>query len=503
MIPYLRLPKLDYVQEITVRGEFIMSKATFKNKYASSFANARNLVAGTVNRLTVDEKVQDLDFVCYEVIHPVLIPSKQMEFLEANGFKTVRNMTWDREMLTNEALSGVLMDWRTNYEYEMDGVIVSDDRAYKRGPGNPEHAFAFKMVLSDQMAEVKVVDVLWTASKDGYLKPRVQIEPVVLGGAKIEYATGFNGAFIECNRIGIGAVIQIIRSGDVIPHIRGVIVPAEQAKMPSVAYQWNDTHVDVLLQDASEDATVVAKNITGFFRGLEVDGLSAGNVARLIAAGFDTVPKILAMTKADYLTVDGFKDKMATKLVEGVGAKVAGATLEQIMSASNTFGRGFSDKRIELILEEYPEILTSAESKEQKIARLSSVKGMAKKTAEAFVEHIPVFMGFLESCGLTNKITGLDKDSTTIKKANTIVNAVITNTTHPLYKKTVVMSGTRDKALEKRLKDVGAVLGAAVSSKTFAVITPEPNSDTGKVATAKTLGIQVLTPEQFVAKYGL
>jgi len=156
-----------------------------------------------------------------------------------------------------------------------------------------------------------------------------------------------------------------------------------------------------------------------------------------------------------------------------------------------------------LILEEYPEILTSAESKEQKIARLSSVKGMAKKTAEAFVEHIPVFMGFLESCGLTNKITGLDKDSTTIKKANTIVNAVITNTTHPLYKKTVVMSGTRDKALEKRLKDVGAVLGAAVSSKTFAVITPEPNSDTGKVATAKTLGIQVLTPEQFVAKYGL
>ena len=41
----------------------------------------------------------------------------------------------------------------------------------------PDHAFAFKMVLSDQKAEAKVLDVLWTPSKDGYLKPRVQIEP--------------------------------------------------------------------------------------------------------------------------------------------------------------------------------------------------------------------------------------------------------------------------------------------------------------------------------------
>jgi len=498
MIPYLRLPSLSgSAEEIVVRGEFIMSKANFKNKYASAFANARNLVAGTVNRLTMDEKVGDLDFVCYEVIQPVLCPSEQMSFLQQHGFNTVRNMTWSPEMLTNEALSGVLVDWRTNYEYEMDGVIVSDDHVYKRTAGNPDHAFAFKMVLSDQMAEVKVVDVLWTASKDGYLKPRVQIEPVVLSGAKIEYATGFNGSFIECNRIGIGAVIQIIRSGDVIPHIRAIIVPAEQAKMPSVAYRWNDTHVDVLLQDASDDETVVAKNITGFFRGLEVDGLSAGNVARLIAAGFDTVPKILAMSKADYLTVDGFKDKMATKLVEGIESKVSGASLAQIMSASNTFGRGFSDKRIELVLEEYPEILMSSESKTQKVARLSEVKGMAKKTAEAFVEHIPAFLGFLESCGLTNKITGLNKSN---NKENMVVSRAL-DVSHPLYKKTIVMSGTRDKDLTQRLKDVGAILGAAVSSKTFVLITPEPDSDTGKVATAKSLGIPVLTPEQFIAKY--
>ena len=38
---------------------------------------------------------------------------------------------------------------------------------------------------SDQIVETKVLDVIWTPSKDGYLKPRVKIEPVTLGGAKI------------------------------------------------------------------------------------------------------------------------------------------------------------------------------------------------------------------------------------------------------------------------------------------------------------------------------
>ena len=59
------------------------------------------------------------------------------------------------------------------------------------------------MVLSDQVIEAKVVDVIWSASKDGYLKPRVRIEPVKLGRVQIEYATGFNGgSFIEKNVIG-------------------------------------------------------------------------------------------------------------------------------------------------------------------------------------------------------------------------------------------------------------------------------------------------------------
>jgi len=486
-VSYIDLPK---DKDIVVRGEFIMKKDVFKSKYSSKFANARNLIAGTVNRITMTDTVKDMDFVAYEVIKPDIKPSEQMVKLKELGFNTVLN-----EIMTeidNDELSKRLVSWRENYEYEIDGVIVTNDKIYKRQTGNPDHSFAFKMVLSDQMAETKVLDVEWNASKDGYLKPRVRIEPVHLSGVKIEYATGFNGSFIEKNKIGVGAVIELIRSGDVIPYIRNVITPAEHPLMPTVEYIWNDKHVDIMLKNKDDDETVRNKNIALFFKGIDVDGLGEKNVVKIIDTGFDTIPKILKMTKEQLLSVDGFKEKMAIKVRDGIKEKIEKASLSKLMAVSNMFGRGFSDKKVELILEEYPDILTSTETPEQKITKLKSVKGMALKTAEPFVNNIPTFLGFLQECELTDKLKTINISKKEAKDES-----------HPLFKKNIVMSGGRDKELEKKLKDIGASLSSSVNSKTFAVITPDTDSKTGKVATARELKIQILSPEEFKNKFKL
>ena len=484
-IPYLKLPTIE---NVVVRGEFIMKKAVFDTKYKDHYANPRNLVAGTINRLTVNDLIYDIDFVTYEVIEPSLKPSAQMEFLNQHQFHTVRNET--RQNITNDELSELLVRWREDYLYEIDGVIVTNDKIYPRKSGNPDHAFAFKMVLSDQMAETMVVDVHWKASKDGYLKPRVQVEPVHLGGVKIEYATGFNGSFIENNRIGIGTLIKIIRSGDVIPYIKEVITPADKGKMPDVPYVWNEKHVDILLLDKASDAGVLEKNITGFFKGIEVDGLGEGNVKHIIAAGFDTIPKILKMTKEDFLTIEGFKEKMASKIHGGIQTRIREVSLPSFISASNMMGRGFSTKKIELILEEYPDILTSNESLAEKKNKLMGVKGMASKSAEQFVEHIPIFMGFLQDTGLQGKLVSSPPSTKTS-----------IDESHALFKKSVVMSGTRDKNLEKDIERVGATLGSSVSSNTFAVITPDIKTTSSKVTKARNLSIPILTPEQFRTKF--
>lgn len=485
LISHLRLPR---TKNIVIRGEFIIPKAIFNSKYKIQFANPRNMVAGIVNHKTINDSIRDVRFVAYEVIKPVMSPSKQMDILSTLDVEVVTNKVVSS--ISNEFLSNELVSLRETCNYEIDGLIVANDKVYERTLGNPAHAFAFKMVLSDQIAEAKVVDIIWNPSKDGYLKPRVQIEPINLGGVKIEYATGFNAAFISENKIGVGAVIELIRSGDVIPHIRKVVVPAEMAKMPSVAYKWNETHVDIMLENVENDETVKEKNITGFFKGIGVEGLSTGNVARIIQAGYDSVAKILAMSIDDFLSVDGFKIKMATKLYEGIQERINQVSLLTIMAASNLFGRGFSEKKLELIMTSYPTILLSKETQEQKINKISGIKGMAQKSAEAFVERIPYFIQFIKDADLIKKLVDTNIES----------NFVVDDS-HPLFGKTIVMTGFRDSNIQNELKKIGAKLGSSVSKNTFIVLSKNADDDTGKVADARRLGVQIMIPNDFMQKY--
>jgi NAD-dependent DNA ligase len=483
-IPYLKLPVKKHGEKgVVIRGEFIIPKVVFDNKYKKDFANPRNFVSGVVNQKTVSEKIKDIHFVAYEVIVPTLKPSEQFEYLKTLDIEMVWFEKVNSNDLTNELLSNLLVDWRTNYLYEVDGVIVIDDKIYPRKSGNPEHAFAFKMVLSDQVAESKVVDVLWSPSKDGYLKPRVQIEPVVLGGVRIEFATGFNGAFIKDNKIGIGAVVEIIRSGDVIPYIRKVVVGAEEPKMPSVAYKWNETNVDIMLEDILSDETVKEKNITGFFRGIGVEGLSSGNISKIIKAGYDSVPKILNMTVQQLNDVEGFQLKTATKIYNGVKEKIAAASLLTLMSATNIFGRGFSEKRIELIMESYPDAFTNSISDAEKIKKISEIKGMAVKSAEAFVTKIDDFLDFLMETDMFYKLFEFEKQNKEKKtgQANEANEANEMNMMNPFYGKTIVMTGFRNKEVEEKLKKMGAKIGSSVSKNTYMVIAKDKDDETGKV----------------------
>jgi DNA ligase (NAD+) len=491
LIKVLRLPKM--AAGTAVRGEFIMPKAVFVEKYSGSFANARNLVSGIVNRKSVDEKCRDLDFVTYEVVSPALKPSEQMQRLKQLGLKVVQNQTVTS--LTNEFLSALLVEWRTGYTYEIDGVIVTNDAIYERASGNPDHAFAFKMVLSDQVAEAKVLDVIWTPSKDGYLKPRVRIEPIQLAGVRIEYATGFNGKFIEENRIGLGAVITMIRSGDVIPYIQSVTVPAERAKMPTVPYEWTDTHVDIVLKDPSKDATVLEKTITNFFVHLEVDGLSSGNIKRIIKAGFSTIPSILKMNKADFEKVEGFKTKMIEKVYSGIQEKVGKATLLEIMVASGKLGRGLGERKVRPILAMYPDILVSKESNTEKIDMLKKVAGIGKENAAEFVENIPVFLGFLRECSLESKLQGGPSPT------NTMEQPVNVDTSNSFYQKKVVMTKTRDKDIIDFVTKMGGSLEDSMKKDTFVLIVKSTEDSSSKTEYAKKNGIPILSVEQFKEKY--
>jgi len=486
-ISHLKLPK---VNNMVVRGEFILSRKTFETKYTSQFANARNLVSGIINSKRIDPKLKDLDFVAYEVIVPDVKPSEQMKLLEKSGFTTVQHRM--EKALSNELLSSVLVDWRTHYDYEIDGVIVTNDKVYPRKDKNPEHSFAFKMVLSEQMAEAKVVDVIWTTSKAGYIKPKIRIEPIQLGGVKIEYATGFNGQFIESNKIGVGAVVEIIRSGDVIPYIKNVITPASQTKMPNIPYVWNDTHVDVLVTNIEQDEDVLAKRVHAFFTGLEVDGLSSGNLKRMKDTGFSTIADILAMKESDFMKVDGFKEKTSKKIHTSIQEQVKKASLIDIMAVSNTMGRGLGKRKLEPMMNAYPDILVSKETNQVKYEQLQTINGIGKENARSFVDNIENFKTFLKETKLTHKLT-IQPPQNIITKPK--------DTSHVFYEKKVVMTKVRDKEIIQALETHGGELINTVNKHTWVLIVKSKDDISSKTKKAQELNIPVMTPDEFREKY--
>jgi NAD-dependent DNA ligase/DNA polymerase/3'-5' exonuclease PolX len=493
ILHFMELPKLP---NVTVRGEFIVKKDVFTKHLSKEFANTRNFVSGIINsKKGKQEYYKYIDFVAYEVIKPELKASAQFEFLRENGFTVAKNETVSHSKLTNELLSDRLVDWRTNYQYDIDGVIVTDDKIHPRVDGNPKHSFAFKMVLSDQVAEAKVVDVLWEPSEYGYLKPRVRIEPIHLVGVKIEYATGHNAKFVEDNKIGVGAVIEIIRSGDVIPKIEKVIKPSSKAKMPTVDYEWNDTHVDIILKDLEKNFTVQKKKIVSFMKNMSIDGVSDGTIKRFMESGKTTLKEILNMSIDDIMEIDGFKKRSATKIYENIHSKLDSAPITDFMNASGAFGRGFGVKKLTALLTNYPDVLITTETQSQIITKIVDIPGFSTKSAEKVAISIQNFRNFMIDLGLEDKINGA-VDS--FKKS---VSAGIK--AHPLFGKKIVMTGFRDKELETKLKEFGVNISGSVSKNTDFVLVKSLDEDTAKAEKAKALGIELVVVDEFKVKYKL
>jgi NAD-dependent DNA ligase len=78
---------------------------------------------------------------------------------------------------------------------------------------------------------------------------------------------------------------------------------------------------------------------------------------------------------------------------------------------------------------------------------------------------------------------------------------IAVNESHPLFNKTIVLTGTRDKDIIEFLKKIGATQGANVSKNTFLVVAPSKEEDTGKAEEARKLNIPIISVDDFKQTY--
>jgi DNA ligase (NAD+) len=491
------MPDLKHLSKIkddfVLRGEIIISKQKWK-KYEKDFSNARNMVAGLVNSKSINTNImKDIDFVAYEMMQPRKRFSEQLKYLEKNKVNTVYNEVLDRKDLDFEMLDEILIDRRENSTYEVDGIIIMDDSLNEvNDEGNPNFAFAFKDASEKLTADVKVIDVEWNVSKDGYLKPKLILEPTKLSGVTISNATAFNAKYIIDNKIGPGSIVKIIRSGDVIPHVLEVLKTAK-VKMPDVEHEWNETEVDFIAVGDKTDDQII-KELTFFAEKMDIANLSEGLIKNFVENDIDDIFKIINVTKDELEELPGFKEKLVNKIYEHIQTAMENATLVQFMNATNIFGHNFGHKRLDKIFIKYGNNFLKfmkEHSKEDIAKEVIKIDGFDEITSNQFSEYIHEFISVFEK--IPKKY-----------QKNIIDNSEIKKVSEKFKGKKFVFSGFRNKEWEEFITENGGELSGSVSKNTSYLITTKKEADEGsnsKVVKAKDLGIEIVTKEDFEKKF--
>lgn len=492
--------------EIAVRGELILTRADWK-KLEHKGANARNMVAGTVNAKNPDPDIlRAMKFVAYELLTPKELPSQAFVHLKQMGFTVPFHQRLSDTELTNEVLSRLLIERRAGSAYECDGIVVRHDAEHKYIAGkNPGYAFAYKSILMHDEAEVIVQEVQWNISKDGFLKPTLVFDAVHIAGVKIQRATGFNAQFIEKNTLGPGARVVIIRSGDVIPHVVRVVSGAANGKpsFPAAAYEWTDTHVDIVATGERSDEQAL-RQLEFAVKQLEIKYLATGTLAKLYEAGLRDLPAILNAREADFVKIDGIQAKMAKKLYDSIQATRAKAGCIDYLNASGVFGRGIGRRKLEGLVAAYPEILvgTAVATKGATTGTgARPVEGMTEKTVVGLLALIPEAYKVIRA--IDPKLCSKAAPPSPASPPGGTEGIPGKLKAGGLEGKQVVFTGFRNKDWEELLKAVGARVATGVSKKVALVVAADPEESSSKMEKAHEYGIPIQSKDAFARAYGL
>ena len=180
---------------VQVTGEVVAPK---------TIKNARNYAAGALNLKEVSEfKSRDLRFIAYGVQESWNeCWTNDMTYLELLGFDTVLSNDWT--MYPDDGLV-----------FRIDSYKDFNDLGYTSK--HPRGAYALKQ--NNEGVITKLVNVVWNVGKSGVVAPVAILEPVEIEGATVSRATLHNMRYINDLNLEIGCLVEVIRSGEIIPRI--------------------------------------------------------------------------------------------------------------------------------------------------------------------------------------------------------------------------------------------------------------------------------------------
>lgn len=506
--------RLNKPIDIEVRGEIFMSKKTLvelnekrEKEGLPLFKNCRNAAAGSIRQLDSSiAKERNLEVFIYHLPNPrdfgIKTQEEAINFMSSLGFRV--------NSKNNQLVSSItdVLDYihkkgniRDNLEYDIDGVVIKlNNLADQEKMGNtiryPKWATAYKFPA--EIAYTKLIDIKFTVGRTGQVTPNAILEPVNVMGSTISKTTLHNEDFVIEREIMIGDIVGIIKAGDVIPEVVGVLKDRRNGdekpfvmtevcpicgsrlvrKENESAYYCLNPDCDAkTIESLIHFASREAMNITGFGERIVEDFYNFGYLKSLV----------------DFYELDKISDEL--KQLEGFGNKSIDNLLEEINNSKNNslekllFGLGIryvGKKTAKILAKTYQNIdkLSVASYDE-----LKNINEIGEKIAQSVYDYFnnKDNLSLIESLkmhGVNMIYLGND-----IEKENFINKVfVITGT----------LSVNRDELREK-IEKFGGRVSESVSKKTdYLVLGENPGS---KYQKAVNLGINIIKEEDLLSMF--
>ena len=517
--------------DVHIRGEVVMRKSVFEEKYRDISPNPRNLAAGALRQKKADGKADasDLVFLAYDAKFPIEVhrhPDAETPPIESfdsfilewlSNVAGVEPAPWvvhdsHTETASIASLCQETEKWsqeRETYGFEIDGLVFKVDDLEKRDllgmtAHHPRWALAWK--FPPEEATSVLLDVDWQTGRTGTITPVARIAPQRVGGVTVENTTLHNLGEVERLGIHIGDKVRIVRRGDVIPKIEASLGAANQQDIDGRIHADGEPFQGELPQrraitppdtcpacDGSieiEGAFIrcidvqcsarLGRSILYYCRALEMDGIGEKLVEQLIDEGLlSSIPDLYRLDERMLLSLDRMGQKSADNVLSEI-MKSRSMTFSKFLSALGLPGIGpelaaaISNHflRPEQLLQWVEESLLD----DSRMAELTTIDGVGEIVASQLRDGIQLRKTFIiDLLSLLN-----------IQEETQIVAG------GPFEGMTFCVTGTLSesrKSIQARIKAAGGKVVSSVSGNLSVLVAGENAGS--KLAKAETLNVQI------------
>jgi DNA ligase (NAD+) len=507
----LRVKGRSLPTSFEVRGEIFLPKEMFLqiNKEREDigeekYANARNTASGTVKMQDSSIVAQRrLDCFAYYLLGDesgVETHEEAVHKLEEWGFNV--SPTYRKCANIDEVLR-YIEEWdlkRADLPLETDGVVIKVNNIEQQvalgfTAKSPRWAIAYK--YKAQSVSTRLNGITYQVGRTGAVTPVAELEPVFLAGTTVKRASLHNANEIARLDLRIGDYVFVEKGGEIIPKVTGVDMGKRDPSCSPVQYIDECPECSTKLIRYEGEAAHYCPNLNGcppqitgriehFIqrKAMDLNSLGERTIYQLYQLGLLKTPADLYdLKREDVLRLDGFKDKSAKNLLDGI-EKSKAAPFENVLFA---IGIRYVGKTVaEKLARHFKSIDVLANST---LDELKAAPEVGDKIAESVFKFFRIPDNINEINRLKN--AGLNFESTF--KEPVIESEALGN-------KSFVISGTfqnyeRDQLQEIIIRNGGRIL-SGVSGKLDYLVAGD-NMGPSKREKAEKLGVKIISEAEF------